>query len=50
MGIDRLLMLLTGKDRIADVLTFGNLRAVTRGAEKWGKKKESEDKQEMKEK
>ncbi|RMZ84456.1 hypothetical protein DV738_g768, partial [Chaetothyriales sp. CBS 135597] len=34
MGVDRLLMLLTGRDRIADVLTFGNLRAVTKGAEK----------------
>ncbi len=49
MGVDRLLMLLTGKDRIADVLTFGNLRAVTRGAEKWGKKEKSEDKHETKE-
>lgn len=34
-GIDRLVMLFTGKDRIGDVLTFGSLRAVTRGAEKW---------------
>ncbi|EXJ95728.1 hypothetical protein A1O1_00852 [Capronia coronata CBS 617.96] len=33
-GIDRLVMLFTGKERIGDVLTFGNLRAVTRGAEK----------------
>ncbi len=33
-GIDRLVMLFTGKQRIGDVLTFGNLRAVTRGAEK----------------
>ncbi|RMZ87087.1 hypothetical protein DV736_g5687, partial [Chaetothyriales sp. CBS 134916] len=34
MGVDRLLMLLTDRDRITDVLTFGNLRAVTKGAEK----------------
>lgn len=34
-GIDRLVMLFTGKDRIGDVLSFGNLRAVTRTAEKW---------------
>ncbi|RMD40117.1 hypothetical protein DV735_g5013, partial [Chaetothyriales sp. CBS 134920] len=34
MGVDRLLMLLTGRDRITDVLTFGNLRAVTKGAAK----------------
>lgn len=33
-GIDRLIMLFTGKERIGDVLTFGNLRAVTRGAER----------------
>ena len=33
-GIDRLVMLFTGKDKIADVLPFGNLRAVTRGAGK----------------
>lgn len=33
-GIDRLVMLFTGKERIGDVLSFGNLRAVTRGAEK----------------
>ncbi|KAH0845523.1 Lysine--tRNA ligase, mitochondrial [Fonsecaea pedrosoi] len=32
-GIDRLVMLFTGKERIGDVLSFGNLRAVTRGAE-----------------
>jgi lysyl-tRNA synthetase, class II len=33
-GIDRLVMLFAGKERIGDVLSFGNLRAVTRGAEK----------------
>lgn len=33
-GIDRLLMLMLNKSNIKDVLTFGNLRAVTRGAEK----------------
>jgi len=33
-GIDRLLMLMLGKPNIKDVLTFGNLRAVTRSAEK----------------
>lgn len=33
-GIDRLVMLATGQERISDVLSFGNLRAVTRGAEK----------------
>ncbi|KIW28284.1 lysine-tRNA ligase, variant [Cladophialophora immunda] len=32
-GIDRLVMLFTGRERIGDVLSFGNLRAVTRGAE-----------------
>lgn len=29
-GVDRLVMLFTGAKRIGDVLTFGNLRAVTR--------------------
>lgn len=33
-GIDRLVMLFTGKERIGDVLSFGTLRAVTRGAER----------------
>ena len=33
-GIDRLVMLFAGKERIGEVLSFGNLRAVTRGAEK----------------
>ena len=33
-GIDRLVMLFAGKKRIGDVLSFGNLRAVTRGADK----------------
>lgn len=33
-GIDRLVMLFAGKERIGDVLSFGNLRAVTRGAER----------------
>ena len=33
-GVDRMVMLFTGHDRIGDVLSFGNLRAVTRGAEK----------------
>ncbi|EXJ89826.1 lysyl-tRNA synthetase, class II [Capronia epimyces CBS 606.96] len=33
-GIDRLVMLFIGKERIGDVLSFGSLRAVTRGAEK----------------
>lgn len=32
-GIDRLVMLMLGKDKISDVLTFGNLRMVTRHAE-----------------
>ncbi len=38
-GIDRLVMLYAGKERISDVLSFGNLRAVTRNAEKWPKPK-----------
>ena len=33
-GIDRLVMLFAKKERIGDVLSFGNLRAVTRSAEK----------------
>lgn len=33
-GIDRLCMLMLGKDKISDVLAFGNLRSVTRSAEK----------------
>lgn len=33
-GIDRLVMFLLGKERIADVLTFGGLRGLTRGAER----------------
>ena len=33
-GIDRLVMLFAGKKRIGDVLSFGNLGAVTRGAER----------------
>ncbi len=33
-GIDRLVMFFARKERISDVLSFGNLRAVTRGAEK----------------
>ena len=33
-GVDRLVMLFAGKERIGDVLSFGNLRAVTRGAER----------------
>ncbi|KAK6377742.1 mitochondrial lysine-tRNA synthetase [Lithohypha guttulata] len=36
-GIDRLCMLMLGKDNISDVLAFGNLRSVTRGAGKWEK-------------
>lgn len=31
-GVDRLVMLFMGKERIRDVLTFGDLRTVTRGA------------------
>ena len=34
-GIDRLCMLMLGKERISDVLSFGNLRMVARGAERW---------------
>ena len=33
-GIDRLVMFFARKERISDVLSFGNLRAVTRGAER----------------
>jgi lysyl-tRNA synthetase, class II len=33
-GIDRLVMMLAGRERIGDVLSFGNLRAVARGAPK----------------
>lgn len=33
-GVDRLVMLFTGRERIGDVLSFGNLRAVARGAER----------------
>jgi lysyl-tRNA synthetase class 2 len=33
-GIDRLVMLFAGKERIGDVLSFGSLRAVTRGTDK----------------
>lgn len=33
-GIDRLVMLMLSKDKISDVLPFGNLRMVTHGAEK----------------
>ena len=36
-GIDRFVMLLAGKDKIGEVLSFGNLRAVTRGAERFNK-------------
>lgn len=35
-GIDRLVMLFTGAERIADVLPFGNLRAVSRRSVKVG--------------
>ena len=42
-GIDRLVMLYAGKERISDVLSFGNLRAVTRNAEKWPKSKKSDE-------
>lgn len=34
LGVDRLVMLFTGRQRIEDVLTFGNLRKVTRDAER----------------
>lgn len=36
-GIDRLVMLMLGRDNIRDVLSFGNLRMVTRGADKMAK-------------
>ena len=36
-GIDRLVMLFAGKEKISDVLSFGNLRAVTRNAERRSK-------------
>lgn len=36
-GIDRLVMLMLGRDNIKDVLSFGNLRMVTRGADKVSK-------------
>ncbi|KIV96874.1 lysine-tRNA ligase [Exophiala mesophila] len=39
-GIDRLVMLFSGKRRIGDVLTFGNLRSVTRGASNVKQEKE----------
>lgn len=33
-GVDRLCMLMLGKEKISDVLAFGNLRMVAKGAEK----------------
>ena len=40
-GIDRLVMLFCDKDNISDVLSFGNLRSVSRHAEKWSDKEKS---------
>ena len=40
-GIDRLMMLFCDKDNISDVLSFGNLRSVSRHAERWSDKQKS---------